>query len=104
MIKIDPNLLNDYNMILEETKIHSNQVGYYVKWLRYYLDFCSKYDFQNNDSESLPVFIDKLRSKKQNENQIQQASRAVQLFYSLSKKNIVPEFSEESQQVKEQRM
>jgi hypothetical protein len=44
-------------------------------------------------------FIDKLRSKKQNENQIQQASRAVQLFYSLSRKNITPEFSEESQQV-----
>jgi integron integrase len=104
MIKIDPNLLNDYNLILEETKIHSNQVGYYVKWLRYYLDFCSKYDFQNNDSESLPVFIDKLRSKKQNENQIQQASRAVQLFYSLSKKNIAPEFLEESRQVKEQRL
>jgi integron integrase len=102
MIKIEPALLADYNKILEEKKIHRNQVGYYLKWLRYYLDFCSKYEFQNIDSKTLPIFIDKLRSKKQNENQVQQASRAVQLFYSLSRNNNVPEFSEENLQVKEQ--
>lgn len=33
--------------------LHPSMHQYYVKWLRYYLDFCHKYDFQQNANESL---------------------------------------------------
>ena len=31
--------------------------GVYKKWLRYYLDFCGKYNFPPIHKESLPYFI-----------------------------------------------
>jgi hypothetical protein len=37
----------------------------YIKWLRYYLDFCEKYDFPDADKESLAPFLQKLKEKNQ---------------------------------------
>jgi hypothetical protein len=37
----------------------------YKKWLRYYLDFCQKYNHRPAQKESLPRFIEKLQDKKQ---------------------------------------
>jgi hypothetical protein len=59
-----------------------NNPFFYI-WLRYYLNFCHKYGFENTDANSLHRYIEKLRSKKQNPSQQQQASNAVPLFYSL---------------------
>ena len=42
-----------------------NEQHAFIKWLRYYLDFCHKYGFNKNDPGSLSCFIDKLKSKKQ---------------------------------------
>ena len=85
MLKIEPSLLKKYNLILQSNLIPAKEHSYYVKWLRYYLDFCHKYGFRNSDSDSLPRFIEKLKSKKQNISQQQQALNAVSLFYSLQK-------------------
>ena len=35
----------------------------YIKWLRYYLDFCRKYSFPESNGESLPPFLEKLEEK-----------------------------------------
>jgi len=51
------------------------------------LDFCHKCDFHNSDPESIYKFIGKLRSKKQNITQQEQATNAIRLFYTLSKSN-----------------
>ncbi len=67
MIQIEPNLLKNYKFVLQTNKIPSNTHGYYMKWLRFYLDFCHKYGFRETDSGSQPPFIEKLRSKKENE-------------------------------------
>jgi len=91
MIQIETNLRNNYNLILQKKGIPKNEYGYYLKWLRYYLDFCHKYSFKKSDSESLPRFLGKLRSKNQNKNQLQQAVSAVHFFYSLSKIDASPE-------------
>ncbi|MBI9088619.1 MAG: phage integrase N-terminal SAM-like domain-containing protein [Desulfobacterium sp.] len=85
MIKIEPILLENYNFELQANNIPPNNHGYYVKWLRFYLDFCHKYGFRKTEPGSLPPFIEKLRSKKKNTNFLQQASHAVHLFYSLSR-------------------
>jgi integron integrase len=104
MIQIEAELLNKFNLILENNGIPKNQCSYYLKWLRYYLDFCHKYNFEKMDFKSLPLFIDKLRSKKQNEDQMKQAARAVQFFYSLSKTNVIAESVSEKSQIKEHRL
>ena len=83
MIQIKPELKSKYILILNKNGIPEKEHGYYFKWLRYYLDFCHKYNFNRDDSKSLLRFIEKLDSKKQNKNQQQQATNAVILFYSL---------------------
>ncbi len=83
MLQIDTDLLERYRTILGKNSIVSGEQSHYVKWLRYYLDFCHKYDFEKKDAESLKPFLEKLKSKKQNLNQRQQASDAVHIFYSL---------------------
>ena len=85
MIPIDPILVKKYQLMLQKNRIPKNEQSYFLKWLRYYLDFCHKYGFEKADSNSLHRYIEKLRSKKQNQSQQQQASNAVQLFYSLSR-------------------
>ena len=83
MIQINPILLEKYKLVLQANKIGQDMLGHYLKWLRFYLDFCHKYGFRENDSKSLAPYIDKLRSKKQNASLRHQASHAVHLFYSL---------------------
>ena len=89
MIQIEASLLNNYNLSLQIKQIPKNEHKYYLKWLKYYLDFCHKYNFRNSDSESLHRFIGKLRSKKQNITQQKQATNAVRLFYTLYKLNFL---------------
>jgi integron integrase len=92
MIKIKADLLNKYNAVLQKNGILQKDQRFYLKWLRFYLDFCHKYDFDQSDTGSLPQFINKLRSKNQKKVQQQQATNAVQLFYSLTKfKKKIPE-------------
>jgi len=100
MIQIEQGLKSKYALILNKNGILEKEHGYNLKWLRYYLDFCHKYNFNRDDSKSLPRFIEKLDSKKQNKNQQQQATNAVRFFYSLlnfddfSKKNNMGEIKE----------
>ncbi len=54
-----------------------------LKWLRYYLDFCAKYDEPPRDPESLGPFLQKLASKQQTPEQQKQAAVSVQAYYGL---------------------
>jgi hypothetical protein len=53
------------------------------KWLRYYLDFCSKYDSDPMLNKSFAWFDEKLQSKGQSETQRQQARRAITIYYRM---------------------
>jgi integron integrase len=83
MIKIEPELINQYKLALQRDRIPQNERKYFLKWLRYYLDFCQKYQHNKMDCQSLPLFIEKLQSKKQNDGQQKQAGHAINLYYSL---------------------
>jgi integron integrase len=50
------------------------------KWLRYYLDFCVKYQHEASSSRSLGAFLVKLTDKRQNAVNRNEAQRAVQLY------------------------
>lgn len=64
-------------------KLHSD----YLKWLMFYLDFCSKYKFIEDNHESLPKFLNKLKQKNQTEVQLKQAHNAISLYYELRPDN-----------------
>ncbi len=85
MIIIHLGLLLRFNTLLVEKSILGSHHNHYRKWLRYYLDFCRKYHFQELQQESLLHFIKKLQGKNQTQEQQKQAAHAGALYYELVK-------------------
>ena len=73
-----------YVSFLNKQKILSNEIYYYLKWLKYYLDFCEIYSHPGSSHSSLLLFKDNLIQKNQSEMQVEQAQKAIFLFYQLS--------------------
>ena len=76
-----------YGAMLAQYQISKKIHPHYMKWLRYYLDFCQKYHFEKNDKKSLPHFIDKLKAKNQTNQQQKQAFDAISIFYEIESLN-----------------
>jgi hypothetical protein len=57
--------------------------AYYLKWLRFYWDFCNKYQYDPYSSESLSRFCINLVENRQSEQQQKQAGRSITLFYRM---------------------
>ncbi len=83
MKQIPAQVLSAFKSTLDTRHIPENQRHHFVKWLRFYLDFCSKYDFELYDLRSLSHFIRKLQSKNQGSFQQQQATEAVNIGDSI---------------------
>ena len=66
---------------LRNKAIPNKLQGPYKKWLRYYRDFCKKYEFTAVNKESVPHFIRKLQEKKQTKEQEGQAIKAISLTW-----------------------
>ncbi|BBO91423.1 integron integrase [Desulfosarcina ovata subsp. ovata] len=64
----------------------------YRKWLRYYLDFCSKYGHIHSNPQSLIQFGNKLKEKKQTAWQIRQASDAIAIYYEIQEQKQGPQY------------
>ncbi len=82
MLKVPEKLLAKYRFLLEQNTVPLNLQSTYIKWLRYYLDFCKKYHHAYGDRGSLALFLKKLQDKKQRRDQQEQARRAVGIYYS----------------------
>lgn len=59
--------------LLNQNGVAASHQPHYLKWLRYYLDFCEKYTFEPANPKSLPNFIRKLKETRQNEKLREQA-------------------------------
>ena len=81
MFQVSQEINNSYNLLLDNRNIPKSEQGNFRKWLRYYLDFCRKYNHTESNNESLTFFINKLQEKHQSSNQQKQASFAVTLYY-----------------------
>ena len=79
MEKIPAALAHRYKTLLNEKGIPDSYHHQLLKWLRYYLDFCRKYQFDDAIPSSLPHFIKKLNEKGQTEASKMQAHSAIQL-------------------------
>ena len=65
MLAIPPDMLRRYNMALRGRGVEEVRRPHYVRWLRFYLDFCGKYKQSPDSQSSVPRFLAKLREKKQ---------------------------------------
>jgi hypothetical protein len=65
MKQIPSDLKARYSSMLVQKGVPETYHYYYGKWLRYYLDFCEKYRFNQLNKETLAHFIKKLKDKKQ---------------------------------------
>jgi len=57
MIVIPPDVLARFESILTKKSVPNALRYHYKKWLRYYLDFCQKYNHPTSTRESLQQFI-----------------------------------------------
>ncbi|MFQ5597759.1 MAG: integron integrase [Nitrospiria bacterium] len=73
-------VLKSFDTVLTKNGIDTRYHFYYKKWLRYYLDFCKKYRHPENKKASIPLFITKLKEKRQTESQQKQAAKAISLY------------------------
>jgi len=80
MTQVPGAVLARFEACLAAKNISENLRSHYKKWLRFYLDFCSKYRRDANKIESLADFQQKLREKGQTEMQQKQAAHAVSLY------------------------
>ena len=87
MIAVPSDIMSRFQIFLDQKPVPKQLQAHYKKWFRYYWDFCHKFD-PTFKLESLHLFLDKLRQKRQTEFQIQQASDAISLYYEMVKENI----------------
>ena len=84
MLQIPPKIRAQFDTMLIEKNIPKSAHADYRKWLRYYLDFCHTYHFDNSKKESLPHFIKKLNDKRQTIGQQKQAHQAISIYYEVA--------------------
>ena len=97
MLQIPQDINNKFNLLLDNREIPKSEHYSFGKWLRYYFDFCKKYNHSESKEESLSHFVKKLQAKHQSSNQQKQASYAITLYYSLLRpgsKNSLTDFNE----------
>jgi len=58
-------LANPVLEVLARKSVSEDEKADSLKWLRYYLDFCSKYTYASHDHDSLQLFLLTLTSKRQ---------------------------------------
>ena len=90
MIALPSEIFDPFDQLLRSKSLPSNARFVYTKWLRFYWDFCQKYQHNPLYSNSLPLFLKKLQDKQQSEQQQQEAHQAVSLFYAMQAVNHNP--------------
>ncbi|MDA3872507.1 MAG: phage integrase N-terminal SAM-like domain-containing protein, partial [Kiritimatiellae bacterium] len=83
MKAIPERLLGDVEVLCQETGVVGEVRRNYLKWLRFYLDFCEKYDHPPRDRDSLQPFLRKLVSKNQSRERQEEAAASIELLYGL---------------------
>jgi len=83
MIAVPNAIAGQYDAVLKKQEIPISQYADYKKWLRFFLDFCAKYPGPKGAIQQAQAFLEKLREKKQGEEQRKQAAHAIALYYDM---------------------
>ena len=85
MQPIPADISEQYSKVLNKRAVPVSRHADYRKWLRYFLDFRSKYTPPDSKSEQVRLFIEKLQKKNQTPEQQKQAAHALSLFFQSQK-------------------
>ena len=88
MINVPSDILSQYDAQLIHEPIGGSYHVFYRKWLRFYFDFCHKYQFDPDARSSLAPFLQKLADKKQSTQLCKQAEHALLIYYDLPKASL----------------
>ena len=77
MLQVPRDIQVAYDQTIQEALVRREGDPDYRKWLRFYLDFCSKYGHPPDSKGSLPRFFSKLASKNQSTERQAQAARSL---------------------------
>jgi hypothetical protein len=80
MQQVPPDVWAAFERRLDQAQVPSGQRPDYLKWVRFYSDFCAKYGHSPALPTSLGPFLNKLAAKNQSVGQRSQASAAVRLL------------------------
>lgn len=83
MIQLPPHLFKQYRTFCADSGVSDKEFADHLKWLRYFLDFCEKYQIMGNEKERIELFLSKLTQKGQSEVKRQQASHAVSCYFNM---------------------
>lgn len=83
MLTIPTALQGRFKKLLSARNVPENHRKHYLRWLRFYLDFCHKYRNSPDAGKNLTLFLQKLQEKNLEPWQREQAAHAVSLYYEL---------------------
>lgn len=83
MLRVPEETVRCFDAAMTAAHVDRRERWHYGEWLRYYLDFCSKYEWPPDQHGSLEPFIEKLACRNQSAAQRQQAARAVRLYLDM---------------------
>ena len=90
MMLIPKDLYAQYLQYLKKNNVDDAIFQEYLKWLRYYLDFCAKYLITEDTTERMRLFLEKLREKNQSDNQRRRAAHAVSFYLAMNQQKELP--------------
>ena len=85
MKKIPDDIAHIFSKRMKAANISDVEQRQYLKWLRYYLDFCDKYKHSPVNTDSADAFMLKLNEKNQTFRQQRQASKSVIVYRDIIK-------------------
>ncbi len=88
MILIPKKTYAQYMNLLKASNVSADLFQEYVKWLRYFLDFCDRHVITPDKAERLRLFQEKLREKKQSEGKCRAAFQSVSLYFKMQEGQI----------------
>jgi len=86
MEPIPKDVLIQFDDILKQRNVPISSHADYRKWLRYFLDYRSKYSPPEAKSDQVRLFAEKLRSKNQTAKQVEEAADVVSLLFALQQR------------------
>lgn len=95
MFQLSSQLITQYRVHLVTRGIKKEYIDDYQKWLRFFLDFSEKYCIAGEEKQKIRLFVNKLKEKKQSEDQRRSAYHAVFLYFEMLKQDVVPVKSNE---------
>ena len=90
MISLSTDLAARFTDFLTLNNFNPGRHRFSIKWLRYYLDLCTKYSFKGSETDSLSAFLIQLHGKNQQPFMLNLAKAAITLFWTTGKAQPTP--------------